>query len=132
MIVPYMSDALTTRLLNALQPLFDQRQKRGATRKLRSSLHCILSLAVQIRSESLVGTENYESVWPSTGSLFDQNEMETRHAGSLNSANIVRLPLCPGFRAYPKRKEIVGYHGLGNGQWPHISPMYVIKAMVLC
>ncbi|KAF2124676.1 hypothetical protein P153DRAFT_370595 [Dothidotthia symphoricarpi CBS 119687] len=131
-IVRNMSETYTTRLLHALQPLFQQPLERNATRKLKSSLDRVLSLAVQIRSDSLVGTEDYESVWPAIGSTYSQNEMETKHAGSVAIANVVRLSLCPGLRAYSKKKAMVEYHSLGNGGCSNVTPKYVIKALVLC
>ncbi|KAF1849716.1 uncharacterized protein K460DRAFT_324282 [Cucurbitaria berberidis CBS 394.84] len=130
-IIPRMTSEYTTLLLDALQPLFSKSLQSKTREGLKSPLDCIFGLAMQIRSLSLVGTEEYESVWPSSGSLFDNNEMETEQSESNNAANLVRLPLLPGIRAYSKQKAMVGYHGFGNGEGPNKTPKYVCKALVL-
>ncbi|KAF2181386.1 hypothetical protein K469DRAFT_729477 [Zopfia rhizophila CBS 207.26] len=129
--IPRMASRHTTRLLNALQPLFDKQLQYKTARKLKLTLDCILRLAIQVRSLSLVGTEDYASIWPSPGSLFDNNEMETEHSGMATMANLVRLPLSPGLRAYPKENAMVGYHRFGNGEGTSRTPKYVIKALIL-
>jgi hypothetical protein len=127
--IPRIASGLTTRLLNALQPLFDKESRHKTTKMLTTQLDCILRLALQVRSLSLVGNEEYESIWPSSGSLVD-NEIEAEHSVMANVPNLVRLPLFPGLRAYRKEKEMVGYHRFGNGEVTSRTPKYIIKALV--
>ncbi|KAF2707545.1 hypothetical protein K504DRAFT_383490 [Pleomassaria siparia CBS 279.74] len=137
--IPSMASRHTIRLSNALQPLFKkQLQSRMTkklqsrmTKKLRHTLDDILRLALKIRSLSLVGTEEYESIWPSSGSLVDNNEMDMQHSRITTMANLVRLPISPGLRGYPKKKAMVGYHPFGNWEGSSRTPKLVIKALVI-
>ncbi|KAF2624066.1 hypothetical protein BU25DRAFT_166424 [Macroventuria anomochaeta] len=130
-IVPKMSEMFTSRLVNALEPLFDKDSRRNAIQKLRPSLYSILHLAIQIRSETLVSTDCYQLIWPSVGSSFNKKEMETKGTESIAVAGVVRLPLCPGIRAYTKEKALVDYGGLMRGDVSRMGPKYVMKALVL-
>ena len=86
---------------------------------------------MQIRSLSLVGTEDYESIWPSSGSRLDSNEMETEHSAQKPTENLVRLPLSPGLRVFSKENAMVGYHGFRSSEGMVRMPKYVIKALIL-
>lgn len=126
-----MGNALTSRFLTALQPLFDQCPKYDTSKTLKPLLHDIFKLAIQIRTLCLTGNEDYESVWPLSGSTFDRTEMETKPLGTKTVGNIVTLTICPGLRVYPKSKEMVQYRGFGVCQEPETGPKYVIKALTL-
>ncbi|KAH7385874.1 hypothetical protein BKA66DRAFT_527493 [Pyrenochaeta sp. MPI-SDFR-AT-0127] len=129
--IPRMGNSLTTRFLTALQPLFDQCPKYDTSRSLKPLLRDIFQLAIQIRTLSLNGQEDYESIWPLSGSSFDVNDMETKHLGTMSVADIVWLTICPGLRAYSKNKEMVQYRAFGVHQEPKRAPRYVIKALTL-
>jgi len=130
MTIARKSSTLTARLTTALQPLLGQQSEHKTTDELSRSIDCIMRLALQIRSLSLVSTEDYDSIWPLLGSSFDENEMETKHSGSNTAKNLVRLPLCPGLRAYRKATSLVADHGFGKGERGR-TPKYKVKALVL-
>lgn len=130
-IVPLKSSALTDRLLKVIQPLFDHNLRRKTARKLRLPLEAAFGLAIQIRSMCLIGTEKYESIWPSLGSLFNTEEMERTVSESPDMTNLVWLPLCPGLRAYSKHNSMVDYQGFERAIGPSLAPEYVIKSLVL-
>jgi hypothetical protein len=131
-IIPRLSEMFTSRLTSALGPLLPAESKSEGIRKLQSSLKDLSLLSVQIRSELLVGNDYYELVWPSTGSYFDETEMEAKVSGPVAIANVVRLPLCPGIRAYARERAMVDYRGLRMGKFSTSRPKYVVKALVLC
>jgi hypothetical protein len=125
-----MSSELTTRLVNALEPLFDEDLKHKTIKKLQKSLKPLMSIAIHIRCLSLVGNEYYESIWPSTGSEFDREEMGDLYAGP-DMGKSVRLPVCPGLRAYSKAGTVVSYKGFGKDPALLEPTKFVIRAMVL-
>jgi hypothetical protein len=125
-----MATSLTDRLLSTLEPLFDSQLKNKTIKKLRASLDPLIGLAIEIRCSTLVGNERYESIWPCVGAVFDASEMESA-SGSKNAVSHVRLPICPGLRAYPTEGPVVSYQGLGTNNEPHAPVKYVLKAMVL-
>jgi hypothetical protein len=127
--VPVMSSSLTTRLLDALAPLLNQRIKPNVVAKLRTSLETVIRTAIQVRALSLVGNEYYESVWPSIGSAFDDSEMETNDSGS--NGVVVRIPLCPGLRVHSKRAAMVEYHSFEHSKMSCTTLKYVVKSMVV-
>jgi hypothetical protein len=128
--VPRLSSELTFRLLNALRPLTEKRLKHSYVRKLESSLNLVLSTAIHIRSLSLIGNEYYECVWPSIGSTFNSIEMEATNQESEVHTDVVRLPLCPGLRAYSKQ-GMVDYHELNHVMSSSAVTKYVVKALVM-
>jgi len=130
-IVPSIASRHTARLLNVLQPLLEKHFQRRMIKKLKLTLDYTMGLAIKIRALSLVGTEDYESIWPLSGSLFDRNEMEMQHDNVDMIVGSVRLPLCPGLRAYPKEKAMVAYHPFGNGEGAGKTPKFVVKAQIL-
>jgi hypothetical protein len=126
-----MSKVFTNRLTDALQPLFRKEFEREGIEKLRSSLYDIMHRSVQIRSELLVGTDHYEIIWPSVGSSFEGAEMEMNSSEPITVANMVRLPICPGIRAYTRGKAMVDYRGLAMDKPSSQCPKYVVKALIL-
>jgi hypothetical protein len=124
-----MSSTLTKRLLVALQPLLEQRSDNPSIKNLTTYLNCVMISALKIRSLSLVGTESFESILPPIGASLEEVEMEIEQPR--RSADIVRLPLCPGLRAYPKDKSMVQYDGFGSGEHDRRKAKYVVKALVL-
>jgi hypothetical protein len=116
-----MSSELTTRLVNALEPLFDEDLKHKTIKKLQKSLKPLMSIAIHIRCLSLVGNEYYE---------FDREEMGDLYAGP-DMGKSVRLPVCPGLRAYSKAGTVVSYKGFGKDPALLEPTKFVIRAMVL-
>ncbi|OAK96903.1 hypothetical protein IQ06DRAFT_229236 [Phaeosphaeriaceae sp. SRC1lsM3a] len=128
MIIPRLASTHTRRLLTALDPLFDPDMRQETIRRLKPSLRGLFHLATQIRFTALTGNECYESIWPQAQSAFDSNDMESTSFRP-EQAHIVRLPICPGIRAYPRTDINVDY---GFGQHTASGPAkYVIKATVL-
>jgi hypothetical protein len=128
-VVPEMSRSLTRRLSKALAPLFDSRRRKTTIEKLKPSLRSLLRIAIHIRQLSLVGHERYEAIWPRTGSRFDNDGMETVSAET-NMKATVRLPMCPGLRAYPTQGNAVSYTGFETRDELHVPVKYVIKATI--
>jgi hypothetical protein len=126
-----LSSILTVRLLNALKPLTKGRMKSKYVKKLESSLNLVLSTAIHIRSLSLIGNEYYECVWPSIGSTFNSIEMESTQRDSGVCLDVVRLPLCPGLRAYSKQGT-VEYQGFNLAMSSSTTSRYAVKALVMC
>lgn len=126
-----MSEMFTDRLTQALQPFFRESVKHKAIKKLRSSLSTVFELAVQVRSESLLSANHFELIWPVAGSAANEAEMEAIHSNPVVDANIVRLPLLPGLRAYAKKKTVVEYRGFTKGTSSDLCHDYVVKALIL-
>jgi hypothetical protein len=127
---PHMSSIFTSRLLKALKPMTEKRMKQNVVKKLESVLDLVFSTAVHIRSLSLIGNEYYECVWPSIGSTFNSIEMEATQRESDGQTDVVRLPLCPGLRAYSKQ-GMVEYHGFNQVTSSSAELKYVVKALVM-
>ncbi|CAO2658464.1 Nn.00g061870.m01.CDS01 [Neocucurbitaria sp. VM-36] len=129
--IPGMSSTLTTRLLDALRPLLDQKPKLKMAKNLKPLLHRVFCLAFQIRSATLVGTEEYESIWPMFGITLNESEMEIKSVEPATVGQVVRLPLCPGLRIYSKKSSMVEYHGFRTSEGSEQISKLVIKALVL-
>lgn len=130
-IVPGISETLTTRLINALRPVFKVESRRDGPKKLKPSLYSVIRIAVQLRSEMLITSDSYELIWPVVGSLFDRKDMQPRGTGSVVGTHAVRLPLCPGIRVYVKEKAMVEYRGFKTVAANTSTPKHVAKALIL-
>jgi hypothetical protein len=126
-----MSEMLTNRLTHALQPFFRKSLKRKAIKKLRSSLGAVFKLAVEVRSESLLSANHFELIWPVAGSAANKAEVEAINSNPIADANVVRLPLFPGLRAYAKKRTMVEYRGFAKGASTDLHQDYVVKALIL-
>lgn len=131
-IIPIMASSFTTRVLNALQPLFKEELRDKTTEELGSCIRYISIIAIHIRSMSLVATEKFVSIWPPTGSAFDDLTMETVDTDTIRRAQTVRLPLCPGIQAYPKEADLIDYQGFGHASGSESPSKDALKALVVC
>ncbi|KAI8933219.1 hypothetical protein NX059_009854 [Plenodomus lindquistii] len=130
-IIPQMSELLTTRLTHALQPFFQVRFRRKAMKKLRPSLGTAFKSALEIRSESLLSPNHFQLIWPVAGETVNEVAMESQSSNPTLASNLVRLPLCPGVRAYVKKKAVVDYGGFAKEPLTGLRQDYVVKALVL-
>lgn len=127
-VVPRLASLHTRRMLAALDPIFDPELKQKTIKKLKASLKGLFHLATRIRFMTIVGNESYESFWPRLASTFDESKMDKISSES-ERPQIVRLPICPGLRAYSK-SEIAVDHGLEHHSASDPTD-YVIKALVI-
>jgi hypothetical protein len=125
-----MSKIFTTRLTHALEPFFGKSLKLKAIKKLRSSLDAVFKLAVEVRAESLLSGNPFELIWPVAGSAVDK-EMESINSNPIADGEVVRLPVLPGLRAYPKKKTMVQYGAFAKGTPSDMHPDCMVKASVL-
>lgn len=130
-IVPGLTELLTNRIINALEPVFRSGPKGKLPKKLEASLRSVIRMAVRIRSEMLITGDSYELIWPSVGFSFDRKEMLSEGAVSNTGTKAVRLPLCPGLRVYAKANAMVDHRGFKAIAANTASPKHVVKALVL-
>lgn len=129
--LPRLARAHIARLSDALQPLIDRTHERDTLKKLKGILFGIFEQAIKVRSLYLVSIQGYESIWPSSGGTFEGGVMELHRPGRSRSAPLVRLPLCPGLRAYPRERRMVSYEMFKPVEGAEVAPTYVIKALVM-
>jgi hypothetical protein len=131
-VIPKMTEMLTKRLTDALEPFFHESQKHQAIEKLRPSLRAVFKLAVEARAESLLSASDLRLIWPVAGSAANEAEMEVSSSKSIANPEVVKLPLLPGLCAFSKEKmTMVDYRGLAQGTLTETPQLYVVKALVL-
>lgn len=92
----------------------------------------MFTLAVEVRAESLLSASNFELIWPVAGSAVSGADMEMTSSKPIAGPGVVKLPLLPGLRAFPKKKTMVGYQGFAQEKSIKTPQDYVVKALVLC
>jgi hypothetical protein len=131
-VIPVMASTFTTRFSKALKPLFKEELHHKTTEELHRSIVKISSLAIHIRSMSLVGTEKFVSIWPFANSSFDDRTMETEDTDRVRRTGTVRLPICPGIQAYTKQADVIDYQGFGHAIESEVPSGDALKALVVC
>ncbi|RYN54312.1 hypothetical protein AA0118_g9274 [Alternaria tenuissima] len=131
-IIPKMARVFRKRLTHTIKLFLKKRSKSKAIKKLRSSLEPVFTLAVEIRAESLLSASNFELIWPVAGSAVSGADMEMTSSKPIAGPGVVKLPLLPGLRAFPKKKTMVGYQGFAQEKSIKMPQDYVVKALVLC
>jgi hypothetical protein len=131
--VTRMASRTTKRLLNALRFLAGQQDSDATFQNVESQLESVLSLAVHIRSLSLISSADFELIWPSPGVSFVENGMTTEPSMSMGAkgAGLVKVPILPGLRIYTLEKAMIRYHGFGRRVATSRTPDYTIKAVVI-
>jgi hypothetical protein len=131
-IIPKMARVFRKRLTHTIKLFLKKKSKSKAIKKLRSSLEPVFTLAVEIRAESLLSASNFELIWPVAGSAVSGADMEMTSSKPIAGPGVVKLPLLPGLRAFPKKKTMVGYQGFAQEKSIKMPQDYVVKALVLC
>jgi len=127
-----MARIFSKRLTRTIKLFLKKKSKSKAIKKLRSSLKPVFTLAVEVRTESLLSASNFELIWPVAGSAVSGADMEMTNSKPIAGPGVVKLPLLPGLRAFPKKKTMVGYQGFAQETSIKMPQDYVIKALVLC
>lgn len=128
-VIPSLSDSLTLRFMEVLQPILPEELEEQAIRALRRSVNCIFKLAIKLRVETLVSRDSFTIIWPTIGSNFYSDEMELKPSEK-NRTMRIKLPICPGLRARSIKKTRIHHGGLKIENWKKDS-RYVIKALVI-
>ncbi|CAN9268262.1 unnamed protein product [Alternaria alternata] len=131
-IIPKMARIFKKRLTHTIKLFLKKKSKSKAIKKLRSSLKPVFTLAVEVRAESLLSANNFELIWPVAGSAVSGADMEMTSSKPIAGPGVVKLPLLPGLRAFPKKKTMVGYQGFAQETSIKMPQDYVVKALVLC
>jgi hypothetical protein len=131
-IIPKMARMFRKRLTHTIKLFLEKKSKSKAIKKLRSSLKPVFTLAVEVRAESLLSASNFELIWPVAGSAVSGADMEMTSSKPIAGPGVVKLPLLPGLRAFPKKKTMVGYQGFAQEKSIKTPQDYVVKALVLC
>jgi hypothetical protein len=127
-----MSKMFTIRLAHALEPFFSKSlNPKAAIEKLQSSLGAVFALAVEVRSRTLLSANHFELIWPVAGSAADEAEMELIDSNPIAHGKVVKFPVLPGLRAYPKKKTMVQYRGFVEGTLSDMRQDYIVKALIL-
>ncbi|KAF2993987.1 hypothetical protein E8E13_001659 [Curvularia kusanoi] len=126
-----MIKSFTSSLITALRPLLKPKTKRSSIDKLRKSLIRIATIAVEIRTDCLATESDYEVIWPIFESQFDEHIMEAMHSHHEATEEMVRLPICPGLRAFDKGKALVDYGPFKMNTAADLKPTFIFKSSVL-
>ncbi|KAF3031117.1 hypothetical protein E8E11_003359 [Didymella keratinophila] len=120
-------EQLENRFATTFQSVFKSKTGRE---KLDSSLRSVIHAAVMLRAEMLVDEKSYKLLWPQAGSQFSRDEMETSRDICSTTPGIVTMPLCPGFKAIPKKEATIDYAGLTMAATSNPEATCVARALV--
>ena len=104
---------LADRLLDELG-LFTKAKGRNEVKKRFES---VFRYALDVKTQVIVGKYTFGTIWPSSGSAYEESLMKTQSAESVvghgemsNCGPLkVKLPLVPGLRFYSREKMSVDY-----------------------
>lgn len=137
--LPRRASALADRLLKALGPFIRNKGANKQRSRLKDLLESTFVCALNIKTQTLISKDMFETTWPVPQSKFQDSSMDPEPLSSVEdngacpiNAQRVGLTLLPGIRVFSYDRKLVDYCSFAQGGECNLEkPKRISRAVIV-